>query len=76
MGESFGEGSWVSLCTYTSYHREILQFLLRAPSSVGRRNAMRVDEGRKGWSLLAVKEKVKMKACTVVGKGEKSLLSD
>ena len=44
--------------------------LLRAPSSVGRRNSMRVDEGRKGWSLLAIK----MKARTIVGRGEKSLL--
>ena len=33
---------------------------------------MRVDGGRKGWSLLATK----MKPRTVMGRGEKSLLSD
>ena len=31
---------------------------------------MRVDEGRNGWGFLAVKAK----ACTVVGRGEESLL--
>ena len=36
------------------------------------RSSFRADEGRKGWSLLAMK----MKARTVVGTGEKSLLSD
>ena len=29
--------------------------LLRAPSSVGRRNSIRVDEERKGWSILRKK---------------------
>ena len=33
---------------------------------------MRVDEGRKGWSLL----EMKMKAHTVAGRGEKGLLRD
>ena len=33
---------------------------------------MRVDEGRKGWSLQATKKKAR----AVVGRGEKSLLSD
>ena len=33
---------------------------------------MRVDEGRKGWSLLAIT----METPTVAGKREKSLLSD
>ena len=33
---------------------------------------MRVDEGRAGWSLLAIT----MDARAVVGRGEKSLLSD
>ena len=31
---------------------------LRAPSSAGRRKSMRADEGRKGWSLLAIKMNV------------------
>ena len=44
--------------------------LLRTPSSMGRQNSMRVDEGRNSWNLLAIK----MKARTVVGRGEKSLL--
>ena len=35
-------------------------------------NSMRADEGRKVWSLLAINSK----APTVVGKGEKSLVSD
>ena len=34
--------------------------------------SVRVDEGRKGWSLLAIP----MKARTLVGRGEKGLLSD
>ena len=46
--------------------------LLKAPSSVGRRSSMRVDEGGKGSSLFAKK----MKARIVVGRGEKSPLSD
>ena len=46
--------------------------MLRAPSSVSKRNSMRVNEGRKGSSLIATK----MRARTVVGRGEKSLLSD
>ena len=33
---------------------------------------MRVDEGRRGWSLVAIK----MKPRSVVGKGEKSMLGD
>ena len=36
---------------------------------------MRVDDGRKGESLLAIKM-TKMEACSIVGRGEKSLLSD
>ena len=45
----------------------------RAPSSVGRRNSMRVEKGRNSWSPLAVK----LKARTIgVGRGKKSLLSD
>ena len=39
---------------------------------MGGRNWTRVDEGKKGWSLVAIT----MKACTVVGRGQKSLLSD
>ena len=46
--------------------------MLRAPDSVGRRSSKRVDDGRKGQSLLAIK----MKARTVVGRREKSLLGD
>ena len=34
--------------------------------------SMRVDEGRKGWILLAIK----MKARTVVGRGEEGPLCD
>ena len=37
-----------------------------------RRYSMRVDEARKGWNLLAIKTK----ACTVVRRGKKRLLSD
>ena len=38
---------------------------------------MRVDEGRNSWSLLAIKKvMMKMKARTVVGRGEESLLND
>ena len=33
---------------------------------------MRIDEGRKGWNLPSIK----MKAGTVVGRGEKSLIGD
>ena len=49
--------------------------LLRTPSdsSLGRRNSMRVDEGRKGWSLLAINMKARTAA---VDRGEKSLPSD
>ena len=46
--------------------------LLRAPSSVGRYNSTRVDEGRKCWILPAVK----MKARAEVGREEKGLLCD
>ena len=46
--------------------------LLRAPSSVGRYNSTRVDEGRKCRILLATK----MKARTVVGRGEEGPLCD
>ena len=44
--------------------------LLRAPRSmyVGRRNSMQVDEGRKGWSILAIKTKTRAE----VGNGEKN----
>ena len=46
--------------------------LLRAPGSVvGRRNSVRVDEGRKDWcSLVAMKTKARV----VEGRGEKGLL--
>ena len=50
-----------------------MQLLLRAPSSVGRRSPMRVDEGRNRSSLLAIEKE--RKACTVLGRGEKSLFS-
>ena len=46
--------------------------LLRAPSSVGRYNLTRVDEGRKCWILLAVK----MKARAEVGREEDGPLCD
>ena len=45
---------------------------LRAPNSVGRRNSVRVDEGRNSWSLVAIK----MKARAGMGRGENNLLSD
>ena len=35
---------------------------------------MRVDEGRKGWNINILA--INTKACVVVGRGEKSLLSD
>ena len=41
-------------------------------SSVGRQDSMCVDEGKKGWSLLAIK----MRARTVVGRRDKSQLRD
>ena len=44
--------------------------LLKAPSSVGRHNSTRVDEGRKCEFLLPIK----MKARTVVGRGEEGRL--
>ena len=45
----------------------------KAPSSVGGRNSMRVGQGRrKGLTLLAIN----ITARTVVGGGEKILLSD
>ena len=54
------------------HHRgDRLHRLLRAPSSVGRRDSMRVDEERKGWDLIVVKPKAR----AIVGRGEKSLLS-
>ena len=46
--------------------------LLRAPSSVGRYNSTRVDEGRKCWLLLAIK----MKARAEVGREEEGLVCD
>ena len=46
--------------------------LLRAPSSAGRHNSMRVDEGRNGWNLPAIRNKAR----TIVGTGDRSLLSD
>ena len=36
------------------------------------RNSVRIDEGRTGWSLIAIK----IKARTVVGRGKESLLGD
>ena len=45
---------------------------LRAPSSVGRYNSTRVDAGRKCGILVAIK----MKARTVVGRGEEGPLCD
>ena len=46
--------------------------LLRAPSSVGRYNSTRFDEGKKSSIILARK----MKARTVVGRGEEGPLCD
>ena len=46
--------------------------LLRAPSSVGRYNATRVDDGRKMLNYA----REKMKARTVVRRGEKGPLCD
>ena len=46
--------------------------LLRPPSSVGGYISTRVDEERKCWVLLAIK----MKARTVVGRGEEGPLCD
>ena len=46
--------------------------LLRALTCVGRNTSTQVDEGKKGWNLLATK----MNARAVVMKGGKSLLSD
>ena len=50
--------------------------LLRAPvtSSMARPGSIRVDDGRKGRSLLA--QKMPSKAGTAVGRREKSLLCD
>ena len=45
--------------------------LLRALSNVGKRTSMLAGEGENVWSLLAIKKKAR----TVVGTGEKSLLS-
>ena len=39
-----------------------------------RRNYTRVDEGRKGWTLIAIK--MSLKARAVVGREEESLLCD
>ena len=41
--------------------------LRRAPSSVGRRNSMPVDEGRNNWSLPAINTNTR----AVVGRGER-----
>ena len=46
--------------------------LLRSPSSVGRYNSTRVDEGRECWILLAVK----MEARAEVGREEEGPLCD
>ena len=51
------------ICTNKNHRNQ----LLRAPSSVGSHNSMRVDEGIAGPAI-------KLKARTVVGRGEKSLL--
>ena len=48
--------------------------VLRAPSSVGRYNSTRVDEGRKCCSLLAIKTR-KMKARAEVGREEEGPLA-
>ena len=58
----------------TSKIKGIKKLLLRAPtnSSVGRRFFASQRGGRKGWNVLAVK----LKARTVVGRGEERLLSD
>ena len=46
--------------------------LLRAPSSVGRRNSMRADEGRKAWKGLASRDENEgTYTCAVVGRREK-----
>ena len=50
--------------------------MLRPPSSVGRVNSMRVDEGRKGSSLFATKMNAHTSAGVGIGGGEeKSVLS-
>ena len=59
-------GRTLSLFAKIKSHRNQL---LKAPSSVGRHNSMRVGEGRNFWSLPAKK----METRTVVGRGEKSL---
>ena len=46
--------------------------LLSTPSNVGRYNSTQVNERRKCWIILAMK----MKARTVVGRGEKGPLCD
>ena len=46
--------------------------LLRAPSSVGRYNSTRIDEGRKCWLIFAIK----MKARAKVGREEEGPLRD
>ena len=38
---------------------------MRAPSGVGRYNSTRVDEGRKCYSLLAIKTKKNEGACRI-----------
>ena len=52
--------------------------LLRAPSGVGRRNrnSMRVDEGRKGQSLLAIKTPSKARKNRSGEEGEEPIFCD
>ena len=65
-------GSGVRIPDFRVYLKKKEPTAESADSSSGvRRNSMRVDEGRKRWSLLAIK----MKARTVVGRGQKSLIS-
>ena len=45
--------------------------MLSTPSSTGRHNSIRVDEGIISWNTPAIKAKAR----TVVGRGEKSLTS-
>ena len=53
LGSKF---SWVGLLSLFARINKRNQ-LLRAPSSVGKRDSMRVDEGRKGRRLLAIRMK-------------------
>ena len=57
---------------FAEMQKEKRDQLLRAPSSVGKYNLTRVDEGRKCCILLGIK----MKARAEVGREEEGLLCD